>query len=199
MAVIKSFFGFLADHQLAPADPSMKLVRPEIEHQEPRVLREPEYKALQIACRHQARDSSIIELLLQTAMRLSELSRLNQRDIQLPTKISKDRTVGAVHILGTGRKERTVTLNRRACQALRTYLLVRPSVEDPALFLSRLKQRMRPRAIQRAAEKHLNEARICSALGHRLRHAFATHHARQKSSLEVVRQALGHADLPVVC
>jgi integrase len=44
---------------------------------EPRVLSEGEYKRLLEAVRGEIRDQAIIELLLQTGLRLSEVSRLH--------------------------------------------------------------------------------------------------------------------------
>jgi site-specific recombinase XerD len=45
----------------------------------------------------------VIELLLQTGMRLSDVSRLKVTDASLPTRIAKEPgSAGAAHILGKG-------------------------------------------------------------------------------------------------
>ena len=50
-------------------------------------------------------DAAIIELLLQTGMRLSELVNLKVDDIELPKKITKEPfNVGSIHIIGKGGK-----------------------------------------------------------------------------------------------
>jgi integrase/recombinase XerD len=104
-ASLRSFFGYLHEAELIDDDATQKLIPPASEHYQPRVLTEGEYKRLQLAVAHEARDSAIIELLLQTGMRLSELSRLTVNDIDLPQKISReDGHVGSVHVLGKGRK-----------------------------------------------------------------------------------------------
>jgi len=54
------------------------------------VLTEGEYKRLQLPCTHETRDAAIIEILLQTGMHLSELTRLSLSDVQLPTKVNRD-------------------------------------------------------------------------------------------------------------
>jgi hypothetical protein len=85
------------------------------------VLTEVEYKRLMGAVHGEIRDEAIIELLLQTGMRLSELSRLKMSDIELPAKIDREHT-GAAHISGKGRKERVGLLGGPARRALADYL-----------------------------------------------------------------------------
>src|SRR5207342_2655560 len=117
---------FLAARNFAPAT---KLIPPEREHYQPRVLTEVEYKRLMAAVHGEIRDEAIIEVLLQTGIRLSELSRLTISDIDLPAKIDREHT-GAAHITGKGRKERVVTLNYKACRAIRNYLAIRPKIDE---------------------------------------------------------------------
>jgi len=86
------------------------------------VLTEAEYKRLQDACRFHPRDQAIIEMFLQTGMRVSELTGLVLSDLSLPAKAGKDKEhAGSVRVRGKGRKERTITLNWKACQALNRY------------------------------------------------------------------------------
>jgi site-specific recombinase XerD len=83
VAAIRSFFLFLEDagrgHRVG--NPAGKLVPPEREWNQPRYLTEQEYKRLLAAVRHEIRDGAIIELLLQTGLRLSEVSRLQLANI----------------------------------------------------------------------------------------------------------------------
>ncbi len=196
VASIRSFFCFLEDQGIVPQSPARKLIPPAREQRQPRVLSEAEYKRLQLAVAHETRDAAIVELLLQTGLRLSELARLTLTSVELPAKISRDPgNVGAVHVFGKGRKERTVTLNYKACRAIRSYLAVRPKVEDPRLFVTKFGQGIGPRAIQYAVEKYLREANIPGASVHTLRHTFATHMVKKGTKLDVVRQALGHSSL----
>jgi site-specific recombinase XerD len=195
LAAIRSFFGYLADAGTIKQDPSKKLRTPAREYHEPRVLTEGEYKRLLEVVRYEPRDGALVELLLQTGMRLAELSGLALQDLELPSRIRADGEVGAIHIYGKGRRERTVTLNYKACKAVKAYLGVRPKVVDQHLFLSKFKRGMGPRAIQRVIEKHLKEAEIPAAAVHTLRHTFATHHVKKGTNLRVVQEALGHASL----
>jgi integrase/recombinase XerC len=177
-------------------DISRRLVPPKTEQKEPRVLTKREYTALIRACAHHPRDSAIIELLLQTGTRLSEVARLTLDDVELPKRISRSPdTLGRLHVIGKGRKDRWIPLNYKACRALRTWLNVRPEVEHDALFVSKFKEPLGARSIQHVVKKHLHEAGIKGASVHTLRHTFATHHVAQGTSLRTVQEILGHADL----
>jgi integrase/recombinase XerC len=191
---IRSFFTFLEQDGLIPLSPAAKLIPPERERYQPRVLTEVEYKRLMAAVHGEIRDEAIIELLLQTGMRLSELSRLTIADVELPAKIDREHT-GAAHISGKGRKERVVTLNYKACRAIRNYLAVRPKIDEEALFLTKFGLPIGPRSIENVITKYAVVAGIPEASPHALRHTFATHHVRKGTSLASVRAALGHESL----
>lgn len=196
VASIRSFFSFLQDAGIIQLSPALKLIPPERERNEPRVLSEGEYKRLLEAVRGDIRDQAIIELILQTGLRLTEVARLHVNHVSLPSKISKEPGyVGSVTVLGKGRKQRSVTLNYKACRAIKNYLAVRPDVTDSHLFISKFRNGLSARAIEHRVTKHLKEAGIPNASVHTLRHTFATHTIKRGTKLEVVRQALGHESL----
>ena len=193
---MKALFGFLVDAEWVPHNPTRQLVPPEREYKEPRFLTSQEYRALLRACAHETRDAAIIELILQTGIRLSEVARLTTDDIELPPRINRDpENTGSIHIRGKGRKERTLPLNYKACRALKAWLGIRPEIEEPTLFVTKFREPMGPRAIQNVVEKYLDEAGIPNASVHALRHTFATHHVAKGTDLRSVQEALGHADL----
>ena len=195
-ASIKAFFGFLTTSELIPHNPTLQLVPPEREHKEPRFLTTQEYRALLRACAHQTRDAAIIELILQTGIRLSEAARLAIHDIELPLRINRDAAnTGSMFIQGKGRKNRTLPLNYKACRALKTWLNIRPDIDDPALFVTKFSEPMGARSIQNVVKKYMDEAGIKNASVHTLRHSFATHHVAKGTDLRTVQEALGHADL----
>ncbi len=195
-AAIRSLFGFLEGHGYTVFNVATRLRPPGREEREPRVLTEAEYERLQDACRFNTRDQAIIELFLQTGMRLSELSRLTMTDLSLPAKIGKEKEgAGSVRVFGKGRRERTVTLNWKAARALRSYLSQRGDVFDDTVFVSKFGQPMGPRAIQDVVKKYLREAGIENASAHTLRHTFGTHQVRKGTNLRVVQEAMGHSDL----
>ena len=121
LAAVKSFFGHCEDTGLIERSPAKGIPRPKREVREPRVLTEVEYRRLQETCDASLRDRGIIELFLQTGLRLSEVANLTVGDLELPAGREQG-WIGAVSVTGKGRKCRTVTLNSKACDALRAYL-----------------------------------------------------------------------------
>lgn len=195
VASLRSFFSYLSDAGILRTDPSQKLIPPAREWHQPRVLSEAEYKRLQLACAHDVRDGAIIELILQTGLRLSEVAKLRLVDIELPARLGPDKPPGAVHVQGKGRKQRTVTLNWRACKAVKAWLAIRPMLPGDPLFGTKFKRPLGPRGIQHLVKKYLSQAGVVGASVHSLRHTFGTHMARKGTHLDVIRKAMGHESL----
>lgn len=81
---IKTFFTFLHQQGITLTNVADRTIPPSLKKQEPRFLSEDEYKRVLRVCSHNARDAAIIEVLLQTGMRLSELAGRKTTDIELP-------------------------------------------------------------------------------------------------------------------
>jgi site-specific recombinase XerD len=194
LAAIKSFFGYLEDSSIIDRNPTRGMARPKQDLRQPRVLAEHEYEALRRACDGHLRDRALVELFLQTGLRLSGVSGLTLRDLQLPTE-SGEGCIGAVTVTGKGRKRRTVSLNSKACEALRASLDGRPASTSSRVFLSRSGGGLTSRAIQRTVKKYMSKAGTTHASVHTLRHTFATHVVRKGTNLRVVQEALGHTSL----
>src|SRR6266568_836142 len=194
---IKNFFGFLEQNGSVTNSPARNLIPPRKESRTPRVLTEIEYKNLQLCVANEPRDAAIIELLLQSGIRLSELTHLTVEDVQLPNKISQDvENVGTLFVRqGKGRKDRILALNYKACKAIKNWLRVRPSTESPALFCSKFKTPITAGGFQWIIKQYFKQAGIAHAHLHSLRHSFATHMVRKGTSLRVVQEMLGHNSL----
>jgi site-specific recombinase XerD len=193
---IKSFFRFLHRQEVLRDNVADRLIPPRVVRQEPRFLSKDEYQRLLRACSHNVRDAAVIELLLQTGMRLAELAGLRRSDVELPDRITRDKdNVGMVRVVRKGGKEDTIPLNYKACRALKNWLQVRPEVEHDGLFVTKFKSPLGPRDIQRLVKKYMEEAGIADASVHTLRHTMATHHVAQGTDLKTVQETLGHESL----
>jgi integrase/recombinase XerD len=199
VVAIRSFCSFLVERGYVPLNPSDRLVHPVTEQREPRLLSKAEYQRLQLAAAQSprssaVRDAALIEVLLQTGIRLFEAATLLLSDIQLPQRISPEPdNVGSLRVFGKGRKERTIAVNYKACKALKAYLAVRPVSADQHVFLTKYRTGMKRRAIQTMVEKYLSAANIYGASVHTLRHTFGTHMVKQGAKLPIVRDVMGHA------
>jgi site-specific recombinase XerD len=194
---IKSLFHFLYRLGITNHNIADKLIPPSVVKNEPRFLTEAEYQRLLRECSHKPRDAAMIELFLQTGMRLSELAKLQLTDIDIPKRITPDPdNMGWVRVKRKGGKIENIPLNHKACKAVASYLLVRPDIAgETALFISQFKRPLSTRAIQHRLTKYLSEAGITGASVHTLRHTMATHHVARGTDLKTVQETLGHADL----
>ncbi|WP_448620066.1 tyrosine-type recombinase/integrase [Geodermatophilus sp. URMC 65] len=191
LAVIRSFFQFLEQAGHRTGNPAADVVPPHLDPRQPRYLTQGEYERLRLAARHVPRDAALIELLLQTGLRLSEVAHLRLSDVELPGHREGPECGGSVGVWH-GRRQRLVTLNSTACEALRGYLLVRPAdAQDDSVFVSKFRRGMGPRSIEDAVNKHLQAAGIRGASVQSLRATFAVHTLRQGTSQKVLQQALG--------
>lgn len=196
---LKVFCRFLKSEGILANNIASDLIPPRVPAREPRFLSEVEYKELLRACSYHPRDSALIELLLQTGMRLSEVARLTWEDIELPVKVTAEPdNVGFARILRKGGKSAQVPLNHKACRALQNWQQARRTrrgAEQAAVFLSKYGKPFSKRAIQETVAKYLAVVGITGASVHTLRHTMATHHIARGTDLKTVQETLGHADL----
>lgn len=198
---IKTFFRFLNSTELIPTNPASGLIPPAVPRKERRFLTESEYQAL-LAQIRTPRDRAIVELFLQTGLRLNELAGLTLADVELPRRINKDPdNVGLLRVHRKGGKVEVLPINWKACEALASWLgerrrwLGKAGEISESLFISKFKASLTPRSIQRAVEKYLAQAGIRGATVHSLRHTMATHYLAKGGDLKSVQEMLGHESL----
>jgi site-specific recombinase XerD len=194
--VIRSLFSFLYDGGHITNNIAKRLIPPLAENDLPRVLTQREYQRLLKACSGNRRDSAIIELLLQTGIRLSELTRLNISDFELPDRNSEQtKEMGSLHIQSTkGRNGRILPLNNKASEAIWDYMRDRVDSDSNIIFLNKSGKPLGQRGIQKVVQKYLGRADIKGASVRSLRHTFGTHHVAKGTSLKTIQIAMGHKD-----
>jgi len=195
-AAIRALFHFLFTNHYVGTNPARELIPPEREYQEPRFLTTQEYEALRRVCQDNVRDAAIIELILQTGMCLSEVTRMSLEDVELPPHISPaPEHTGVARVRGKAKKKRRqIVLNYRACQALKSWLHVRPNIAERTVFVSRLRKPLGKRGVEKLVAKYMRAAGIADASVHTLRHTMATQHLAKGTDLETLREILGHSN-----
>lgn len=186
----KTFFRFLKVNEFVTDDPATLLAHPKFETKPPRILSKTEYRALRDAARHDIRISAIIEVLLQTGIRIGELANLHLDDIKL------EGAEPTMHIRANeGHPERTIPLNRPVVDSLKSYLAVRSKTEEPTLFVTKTGRPLLIRNIRTAIDRYFRLAGIKDAKVNDLRHTFVAHHLMAGTSLVVVSRLAGHKRL----
>jgi site-specific recombinase XerD len=192
-SVVRSFTKWLKDSGRIANNPTLQVESPRTGTKEPRVLSKEEYQRV-LAAVQKPRDRALIQLVLQTGVRLSEVYQLNLTDLRLPKQVKKD-SFGEMRIFGKGRKERTLVLNAKVCEALAEWLSKRPQVETDAVFVSKKRQRLSKRQIQNVVYKYFDLAEVDKACVHTLRHTMATHHYAMGTDILTLKQILGHESM----
>jgi integrase/recombinase XerC len=139
-----------------------------------------------------ARDKAVFELIYSAGLRVGELVGLNVDDADLNRLTLLVRQ-------GKGNKDRVVPFGAVAEKALRTWLLMRPRLENrekKALFLGRRGGRLSDREVRRVLDKKLAALGLDAHFSpHSLRHSFATHLLSAGADLKAIQEMLGHASL----
>lgn len=143
------------------------------------------------------RNYALLQLLLQTGLRIGEASQLQWRDITLNERSGLVRVVN-----GKGIREREVPLNATARRALRDYLAEQraPGVLSPDAFVFTSK-RHRPatlRSLQSVIAALASKAAIqrINTSAHTLRHTFATYYLKANpGQLVELATLLGHESI----
>ncbi|MFZ1721302.1 MAG: tyrosine-type recombinase/integrase [Microgenomates group bacterium] len=182
---IKSFFRYLIAQNAITDNPAEAVSHPKYEQSPPRVLSRVEYRALRDACRGDARMSAIVELLLQTGMRISELANLKVTDVDY------DRNVIMIQAQNS-RPARKVPLNSAAKKAIMDYLNVRPRAREKTVFLTKTCRPFLVRNIRTAIDRYFRLAGIKDAKVNDLRHTFIVEQLRAGTPLVYVSQLVGH-------
>ncbi|MFH1186596.1 MAG: tyrosine-type recombinase/integrase [Candidatus Levyibacteriota bacterium] len=182
----RTFYRFLKVNEYVTDDPSLLISHPTYQLAPPRILTPTEYRALRDAARNDARMYAVIELLLQTGIRIGELANLRLSDIKNDSlRIAPFEK----------HEERTVPLNRRAKEALNSYIKIRPNVKEETVFITKSGKPFLIRNIRTAIERYFRLAEIKNAKVNDLRHTFVAHHLKHGVSLIVLSRVLGHKRL----
>src|SRR6516162_5763300 len=86
VVAIKKFFVFLKENGVVKSNVAEEIIPPLKEKRLPHVLKKNEYKALLFEAEKNPRDYAIIQTILQTGLRVSEVTNLTIGDIDLPNK-----------------------------------------------------------------------------------------------------------------
>jgi len=143
------------------------------------------------------RDRAILELLFSTGLRVSELAKLDRKQINLSRL--------EFGVIGKGGKGRIVFVSVRAANFVKQYVDCRQDTFKPLFirYSGRLidvdegeKMRLTVRSIERIVKKYVRKAQLpVDASVHTLRHSFATDLLTNGADIRSVQEMLGHKNI----
>ncbi len=206
--VLASLRGWFAWQKLTgkvSSEPCESLQNPQRDKRLPVVLTQSEVE-LMIQQARRTRDRALVELLYGGGLRVSEVSQLEIRHVNLKQ--------GYIRCIGKGSKERVVPIGRRAIEALEAYLQQRQEKnprrtasriglvygkQDPSkqpLFCDLKGKKLSRLVIWQVIKRLARQAGICKTLSpHSLRHSYATHLLENGADLRAVQELLGHSSI----
>ena len=189
LAAIREYFRYAKIEGLINASPIDGVGTPKTEKRSRNYLTPEEYNRLLAAAGTSTRDFCILMTFLQTGVRVSELCALRLGDVDLDNK--------TLHVrVGKGMSARTIELEKKGIQSIKSWLIVRPTVADDHLFLNRDDEPLGERGVQKLLTKYCALAGITKRISpHSLRHTFASAKAEAGVSPFQLQQWLGHSSL----
>ena len=190
--VLCTFFNWLKDEDLITENPVSRIKTPKIESKVVKALSPKEAEALLNQCSSKTclsvRNRAVLMMLLDTGIRVSEISNLQVSDIDLKTGSFLVRR-------GKGGKQRVVRIGVKAQKALWRYLTGYKHGESEYLFLNRSGGRLNDNAIKRMVRQLGKKANIENVHVHRLRHTFAISFLRAGGDVFSLKYLMGHSTL----
>ncbi|MAG35314.1 MAG: hypothetical protein CL878_03570 [Dehalococcoidia bacterium] len=188
LAALREFFRFLVERELLAKSPADGVETPKRERHVRPWLRPDQYRALLTEAAPNPRDFAILQVFLQTGVRVSELCALTLEDLDF------ERREVTVH--GKGQAERTIPLNKKCRAALQNYFARRPHSPYPQVFLNKEGRPLSQRMVKKLVATYRRRAGIAKRVScHTLRHTFGSTLAAKGVSPFVLQRLLGHAKL----
>ena len=198
MSSLRSFYRFLTKRKIVKIDPTQTVVLRAKDHKLPQFFYAPEIKQVFDSLKSNEpltmRNLAMFELFYTTGMRVSEVSELKIKQIDLELKI--------ILVHGKGNKDRYVAFDEQTEEALSNYLnegrpkLLKNADDNKTVFLNNLGKPLTTRGIEYIMQKVFNNAGINGKVHpHELRHSFATAMLNNGADLRSVQELLGHINL----
>jgi len=191
---VKGFYDWLQSQGILRENPIALLDLPKRRKTLPRILSITEVSRLLSHPQLSLQDKVMVELLYACGLRVSELTSLTVRAIDIPG--------GYLRITGKGDKERLIPLGDVSVMVVKHYISetgltlqdhLLPHLDEELRPLTHIAPLNRREVWQRVRDlKHIVGREISP---HTFRHSFATHLLENGADLRVVQELLGHSDI----
>ena len=204
---LSSVFGYLYRRRKIEYNPMDMVDAIKCKEKLKKPLSDEELERVKMACekerpRRRIRDIAMINFMVDSGVRVSELISINIEDVDFVNLQCK--------VLGKGNKERTVYFSPRTLVRLQEYFKIREDIQlnssgmmyaiNTPLFVRADKtyHRLSKNAIENVMETLGEISGVIRLHPHLLRATFATNLARRGVDIHVIAKALGHANLRTI-
>lgn len=195
LSALRGFYKYLANEKVVKTNVFSLVNGPKKEKKLPRYFEYNELEELFNVPDDSAlgqRDLLLLELLYATGVRVSELTNIKIKDIDLSSK--------SILILGKGNKERIVTYGDYCEEILKRYLndgyLLLNTQNSDYLFLNKNGGKLTERGVRYILDQIIKQTSLNKNISpHMIRHSFATHLLNEGCDLTTVQKLLGHESI----
>lgn len=180
---IKTFFRFLKNEGAIEENVAQSVAHPKYETKPARILSKMEYRALRDACRGDERMAAIVELMLQTGVRIGEVSRLQLEDIK-----DNEIFIRAYE----SQPARTIPLNKTARQTVDRYLEERGDSKCKSVFITKTNHPLLIRNIRTSLDRYFRLAGLTNVKVNDLRNTWLAYQLQAGTSVVLLSKMAGH-------
>lgn len=177
---IRTFFRFLKQEDVIKQNPSLEVSHPKYTQAPPRILSKLEYRALRDFAKEDKRTYAMVELLLQTGIRIGELANIKLQDM----------TDDGLKI-----DDRMIPLNKAVRTAINDYRDVRYETDAEALLVTKTGRPLLVRNIRSIITRCFREVGIENAKVQDLRNTFIAYQLQNGASISYISKIVGHKRL----
>jgi len=195
---LRAFFNWLVAEGFIEASPARDLKPPKVCRKVVSTLSDEEIRAilgvLAPVNSSNARNQTIVMLLLDTGLRMGELINLKMGDVHM--------NEGLLKVMGKGKKERIVPMGSNAQRALQRYLFryrhkpFHLGIDN--VFLSVLGKPLTENSMKLIFSRLAKKSGVVRLHAHLCRHTFATRFLINGGDVCTLQQILGHSTLEMV-
>lgn len=189
---LSAFFSWLAKEEIIIKSPMIRIAKIKSEVEVKLPFSDDDIEKMRCATmvtRNSKRDRALIEFMLTTGCRVSEIVNL---DISHVNFLREEAIVK-----GKGNKERKVYISRTAMHYLQEYISDREINADSPLFANKSGKRWSKQSIEKLIKSIAKKFEVDNAHPHRFRRTFATNALNKGMPVQCLQKILGHQSLDV--
>ncbi len=187
---LKILFKFLFEKKLIKDNLVESIKHPKFVQRKIRVLKVNELKSLRSLMKDDICYLTIVEVLLQTGMKIGECADLKLNDL----KLVPGNKFGEVH-LNNSRNLRVIPMNNVLEKMITKYLAIRPKTKDCDVFVTKTGKGINERNIRKVISRYLKLAGIYDVYVNDLRYTFIVKQLNKGVSLERVAYLVGYKSI----
>lgn len=181
---LKTFYRYCLEEGLIETNPTHKIPFPKVPETVPIYLTKSQLTKLRDCVQGSLLERAIVEVLVSTGVRISELVAMRKEDINVSER--------SIHIPdGKGNQGRIVLINLKSIHYLNAYLESRTDALPHVFVNQTVSNRISVKKVNEYFRSY-SERLGFRVIPHMLRHTFAAHLAQKGMPIEGIQQLLGH-------